>query len=228
MLKLENVYGLTGVAPIQSLYSFSFNPDYVAPVIGGAEVQRDKKSVIITISETVSTETASLMDNYILTLPANDASNRIESVSVNDNKITVIMKNKLKYSNKPYFLTIQNITDLAGNKITPNQNSCRFTLADIENLDKLVVYPNPVKVSANEAVSFLNFPSGKKGKLSIYNTNGDLVFQQNIGPFNQSNNNVTARWELTNQAGKTVSSGIYFYMVNMGDDFKKGKIAVLN
>jgi len=228
LIKLENVFGLTGVAPAQTLYSFSYNPDFLSPVIEKAIVLADKKSVEITLSETVYQETALLLENYELFVPANDAGNSLQAVMVDDNRITVVLKEKLKYSNKPYSLTIHNIADLAGNNITPNQNTCKFTLSDITGLDKIVVYPNPVNVSMTENVSFLNFPTGKKGKLSIYGSSGDLIYQHNIGPFTQINNNVTCRWDLRNQAGKKVSSGIYFYLINMGSDVKKGKIAVLN
>jgi len=227
-IQLQNVYGITGVAPAQTLFAFSFNPDYIAPFIQLAEVRPDKRSVEITMSETIYAPAALILTNYDLILPANDADNAIQSVTINDNTITVTLKHKLRYSNQPYYLLLKNITDLAGNSIAPNKNSCKFALADFTNLDKIAVYPNPIKSSINESVNFLNFPLGKKGKLSIFNTSGDLIYQTAIGPFNSNNNNITCQWSLKNQAGKKVSSGIYFYLISMGGDTKKGKIAVLN
>jgi subtilisin family serine protease len=228
LIQLQNVTGLTGVEPAQMLYAFSYNPDYTPPFIQQVMVLPDKRSVEIILTETVYAPTAQLLSNYELRLPANDALNEIQSISVNDNTVTIKLKQNLKYSNQPYYLILQNISDLAGNRITPNQNSCKFALTDINNLDKVVVYPNPVKSGDHEGINFLNFPPDRKGKLSIFNTAGDLVYQASIGPFNPNNNNITCRWELKNQAGRKVSSGIYFYLINMGDDTKKGKIAVIN
>lgn len=228
LIRLQNVFGVTGVAPEQTLFSFSYTPDYSAPTIQWVKVNPGKVSIDICMSEFIYAPTAQLIPNYELVLPANDATNSIKAIAVQDTIITLLFAHKLKYSNQPYYVILQNISDLAGNKITPNQNSCQFALTDITNLDKIVVYPNPIKSNEHEGVNFLNFPQDKKGKLFIYTSSGDLVYQAQIGPFNQGSNNVTCRWNLCNQAGKKVSSGIYFYLINMGSNTKRGKIAVLN
>lgn len=227
-LQLLNVFGLTGVAPIQNQYLFSYNPDYTAPNIVSSKVMGDKRTVKITLSETVYAESAQDINNYKLLVPLNDADNQIQSVSVDDNIIYVMLKYRLKYSNRFYYIVLNNISDLAGNNIISNQNTCRFTLSDIANLDDIVVFPNPVKTSAYQGVNFMNFPPDKKGNLAIYSIAGDLVYQADIGPFNPVNSNFTCRWNLINQSGKKVSSGIYYYVINMGSNVKKGKIAVLN
>lgn len=228
LLKLQNVVGLTGVAPVQTLYSFSYVQDFTSPSIDNVSVLANKKSVKITFNESISTETANIQSNYEFLVPANDINNAITSVSAGDDYVIVNFREKLKYSNKPYYIVINNITDLAGNRITANLNSCQFSLSDIRNLDKVVAYPNPIKASLNSTVTFLNFPLGKKGKLSIYTVAGDLVYTSDIGPFTLTNNNITCRWDIKNQNGKKVSSGIYYYVIHMGDDIKRGKIAVLN
>jgi hypothetical protein len=227
-LFLRNVYSAAGISPVQSTYAFSYNPDYTPPFVVGAQVLSDNRSVRITLSETVSPETAMQMTNYELLLPANDTGNSIRSVAVDDNLITVTLNDKLKYTNRFYYIVMRNITDLAGNVIAPNQNTCRFYLYDITSLDKVVTYPNPVKSKEYDAINFMNFPAGKKGRLSIYSISGELVFNTAIGPFNPDNNNVTYRWNLNNQSGKRISSGIYYYVINIGGETKKGKIAILN
>jgi subtilisin family serine protease len=227
-LTMHNVFSAAGVAPLQNTYDFTFNPDYTPPYIEGAIVLADNRSVCITISETVQQISALDEANYELILPANDNANSIQSIAVDDNLVTVTLTDRLKYSNRFYYLVLRNITDLAGNVIAPNRNSCRFYLYDIKNLDKIVVYPNPVKSGEYDALNFMNFPRDKKGKLAIYTLSGDLVFNTSIGPFNPDNNNVTFTWDLHNQSGKQVSSGIYYYVINMGGETKRGKIAVLN
>ncbi len=227
-LQLLNVFGLTGVAPIQNQYLFSYNPDYTAPYIESSKVMTDKRTVKITLSETIYAESAEDIDNYKLVVPLNDEFNQIQSVSVDYNIIYVVLKSKLKYSNRFYYIVLSNISDLAGNNIIANQNICRFTLSDVANLDDIVVFPNPVKTGEYQSVNFMNFPSDKKGSLAIYSIAGNLVYKADIGPFNPTNSNITCRWNLINQSGKKVSSGIYYYVINMGNDVKKGKIAVLN
>lgn len=228
LLKLQNIYGITGVAPIQTLYSFSFNPDYIPPAIVSVDVMSDNRSVRITMSETIYPETAQQISNYTLYTPSNDSYNSLRSIDADDNIITVTLNSKMKFSNQPYYLILNNITDLAGNPITPNLNSCRFTRNDVTNLENVIVYPNPVKVVENDFLNFMNFPEGKKGKLHIYNTTGDLVFSSGIGPFNRNNNNIIFRWDMRNNNGKKISSGLYYYLIHMDNHAKRGKIAILN
>lgn len=227
-LRMQGVYGVTGVAVSQLNHYFAYNEDFTPPVIESVEVLADKRSIRIMMSELIDESSAAPLANYELMPPANDAANSIQSVSPNDNSITILLRHKIKYSNRPYYLVLNHIKDLAGNTIAYHQNVCTFALTDITNLEKVVVYPNPIKTAEHDAVSFLNFPTDKTGNLAIYNLSGDLVYQSKIGPFNPNNNNLTCRWNLKNQNGKKVSSGIYYYVVNMAGDTKRGKIAVLN
>jgi len=54
-----------------------------------------------------------------------------------------------------------------------------------------------------------------------------LVFQDDIGPFSVENNNITYTWNLRNNNQRPVSSGIYFYVVEMGGKIKRGKLAII-
>jgi len=93
-------------------------------------------------------------------------------------------------------------------------------------LSKLVVYPNPTYLrNGDNEINFTNFPLNSRGKISIYTKSGDLVFTKKIGPFYGVDN---FSLDLKNNNGQKVSSGVYFYVINMGDSEKKGKIAVLN
>ena len=99
-------------------------------------------------------------------------------------------------------------------------------MTDITDLSKLVVYPNPkyLRTGKNE-IRFTNFPLNSKGNISIYNKAGDLVFSKKVGPFY---GNDDFSWNLNNNSGQRVSSGVYFYVINMGSSNTKGKIAILH
>ncbi|HOV17253.1 MAG TPA: S8 family serine peptidase [Candidatus Cloacimonadota bacterium] len=228
LLTLTNIYGATGVPLAVNEIPFAYNPDYRSPYIVKTEVRRDNQTIDLTMSETLNSASANVLNNYILTPPENDPNNTVHSVNVNDNVITVVLSSKLKYASKPYYLTLRNISDLQGNEINLNQNFCSFYRSDITNLDKVVTYPNPVHTSEYKAVNFMNFPAGKRGTLSIYNISGDLIYHAKIGPFNPTVQKITCQWNLENSSGRKVSSGIYFYVINMENETKKGKIAVLN
>jgi len=227
-VRLRNVAGITNVPAVDSLVSFVFEPDYTPPMIEDVQVQKGNRSVKVYFSETIDPANATNPENYQLILPTNDSDNHVSAVQLNDNIVTLNFSARLRYSNQPYYLVVNNICDLAGNPIPPHRNVARLTLTEIKDLKHIVIYPNPIHKTASNYISFLNFPPGRKGELRIYTSSGDLLYKTGIGPFYTNNNTVTCQWDCTNQSGKKVSSGIYYYVVSMAGEVAKGKFAILN
>lgn len=118
--------------------------------------------------------------------------------------------------------------DLFGNTISPLHNLARFALRDITDLSEIVLFPNPLYTAKQADIIFMNFPPGKTGKIAIYDASGALVYKANIGPFSPERNLITWRWNAKNQNGKKVSSGIYFYIIEMDKERVRGKFAIIN
>lgn len=60
-----------------------------------------------------------------------------------------------------YYLEVNNITDSAGNLISPQGNLVRFSIQNLDNLENLNVYPNPVTSKHLHHKSHLSKLSGK-------------------------------------------------------------------
>lgn len=227
-LHLEGIFGHSGV-PMQQLdYSFAYIPDLEAPRIIATVISEDRKHLHIHFSEELALSSAQYLGNYTLSCPANDPDNRIVAVSANGDKITISLSHALRHSDQAYYIRVEFVTDLSGNVISPQHNLARFALRDIKDLSDLKVYPNPVNRNQQSEMVFLNFPPHKKGRIAIYSAAGNLVFKADIGPFNPDNNRITWRWNLQNNNGRRVSSGVYYYLIEMDDERAKGKIAVIN
>jgi len=228
-LTLHQITGLTGVAPTQSVLQFPYSPDIEAPRVISAEVSGDHLTAIISFSEPISpTPDPGYLGNFSLHAPANDQDNRIVSVLHQDAAIQLEFLTKLKYGNQSYQVFIENIQDMAGNLISPQYRVARINLSDARSLQDLRVYPNPVKPTQHQWVAIQNFPMEKRGRVSVYNSSGDLVITADLGPFQTELGNNIWRWDLKNSAGSKVSSGIYFYVVEMDGEIARGKIAVIN
>ncbi len=227
VIELRGLSGISGVDIEDSLYSFAYTPDVIAPEIIEVMVLPSKQAISIKYSEELSPGATSYLPNYLLTCPQNDADNAVVSASLDVDTITIGFAHPLKHSNYAYFLETNNLSDLAGNLVSPQHNLARFNIQTISNLKNLTVFPNPVTPKHNPAATFVNFPVDKPGKIAIYNSAGNLVFTQNIGPFTLQSNNITWTWDLKNNDGRPVSSGVYFYVVEMNDEFKRGKLAVI-
>jgi hypothetical protein len=95
-----------------------------------------------------------------------------------------------------------------------------ITLAP-SDLSSVKVYPNPWRSDkhAGKSVTFANLPIGSTVKL--FTVSGHLV--KTVIP-----NLDTATWDLTNDSGDKVASGIYLYVITDGQGNKtKGKVAVI-
>ena len=227
-LSLFQITGTTGVAVSQDILQFPYDPDTEAPKVVSAEVANDHTSVTILFSEPIgATPDPSYLGNYRLHAPANDQDNRITAVQHQNASVVLSFLSPLKYSNQAYQVFVENVQDLAGNTISPQNRVARIKLSDVTDLNKLKVYPNPVNGSEHKWVAIHNFPYEKKGKISIYNSSGDLVHSSGLGPYQSVLNNNIWRWDLRNSAGRRVSSGIYFYVVEMDGETSRGKIAII-
>jgi hypothetical protein len=165
-----------------------------------------------------------------MVMPSIDWNNELETVEYSamdaDYTILLHMQKPLQYSNQAYFVKLENINDLSGNVIQNDGNKTHFRLTDIEDLNHLIVYPNPFNTNKYEHISFANLPLEKPGKIWIYELDGGLVFKDKIDELSVLEN--VYRWDGRNSSGAKVASGLYIFVLNIGDDYKRGKIAVVH
>ena len=227
-LHLEGIHGVSGVAMQVWDYQFPYSPDLEAPRIVDTVISENHLQIEIHFSEEINPSSAGYVGNYVLSCPANDPDNQITAVSAESNLVLVTLAHALAYSDQAYYIKVDKVTDTSGNQISAQYNLARFALRDITDLEHLKVYPNPINRNQHSEIVFLNFPAHQKGRIAIYSSSGSLIFKSDIGPFNPDNNRITWRWNLQNTNGRKVSSGVYFYLIEMGDKRTKGKIAVFN
>lgn len=227
-LHMQGVRGHSGVPALQNVISFPYVQDIDSPRVVSVRVLPKNKSVEIMFSEEINPSGAEYVPNYVLHSPQNDPDNAISSVEAFDDRVVVTFRQTLKYSNEAYFIEINNVSDLFGNSISQLHNLARFALRDIKNLNNVIVFPNPMRRIEHNEIIFMNFPPGKKGVIAIYDAGGALVHKANIGPFIPENNRVTWRWNAMNGKGQRISSGTYFYVIEMDDERTRGKFAVIN
>lgn len=115
-----------------------------------------------------------------------------------------------------YTLYIKNIEDLYQNKITPDT----AVIIGGEEIGELPteVYPNPVRINFNTTVVFRPVKTGSKVK--IYNFNGKLIKVI----LNNFNNEVF--WDMKDNDGKTVSEGVYFYIIESQTNKQRGLFVI--
>lgn len=228
-IAISGIQGTTGIYLPDAEYAITYQADTVAPYIASA-ISTGKQVLRIYFSETMQDESLLNLNNYQPVFPAIDSNNQISSVEpgMDDNGFYAELSftEELKYTNQRYFMKLRNVYDLAGNQISNDGNKCSFTLTDIVNLKHMIVYPNPLYLSEFEEIRFANLPLEKSGNIRIYDLAGDLIFSDEIEPLTGLKNYYS--WNAKNASGKRVSSGMYLYFIKVGNDFKKGKLAVIH
>lgn len=234
-ITIDGLEGATGIPVQDSLYSLEYVSDTESPYVTNVEINNNKQSALFIFSELMNENMLSNSSNYDLILPAVDPDNRIEGISIVSSTsfsiIEIVFNKPLEPSIAGYYLTMTNLKDLSGNEINIDDRICHFNLTDIDNLDYLIVYPNPLDCSniANKedySFRFLNLPRERKGKIYIYDVNGDIIFRDTFGPYHNALNYY--RWNIKNSNSRRISSGMYFYMIEVDGKIKKGKLAIIN
>lgn len=83
-------------------------------------------------------------------------------------------------------------------------------------------YPNPFNPTTT--IEF-NLPKEGDVELSIYNIKGQCIKNYNTKTYDAGINSVV--WNGTNNSGKTVSSGVYYYKLKANDDVVTNKMVLL-
>jgi len=90
------------------------------------------------------------------------------------------------------------------------------------DLSQLVVFPNPVRVYAGDTQATFNNISDQF-RIRIYTVHGTLVRE-----IYQMSTNQQFAWDLKNDSGNNVSSGVYVYLVtNDAGQKRTGKLVII-
>ena len=97
-------------------------------------------------------------------------------------------------------------------------NSWRTPQADVSTAH---VYPNPCNIKSNcSTVTFTRLTL--TAVIYVYTISGELVKR-----IDKSSNIDSIGWDLKNDNGSAVASGLYIYLINGGGSSKKGKLVLI-
>jgi len=95
-------------------------------------------------------------------------------------------------------------------------------------LDTVRIFPNPVITKDNHQITFDQLPA-TFDKCVVYNIAGEVVKTFNTDDLDITTDptNPTVRWNLANDNGKNVASGLYILVIKVGKDSKYYKFAII-
>ncbi len=158
--------------------------------------------------------------------------NSIHSISVNENNVTLDLTGGKPVGSigKEYVLSVKNLTSSTSSGSVPIKNGAGsfVVLTGVsENLSDVYVYPNPAKIGEGiNRVTFANLTN--RVKINILSLNGkpikEIVVNTDNGGFD---------YDLTDEKGERIPSGIYIYRIVRVDENQNetqeifGKFAVI-
>lgn len=119
---VSGVTDLSGnlISPLYNSASYNYEPDLIAPEVTGAAAVSFTK-VIVSFSEEIEETGAENPDNYSI-----DNNITINSAVLSDDGKTVALNTSEHQTSVTYTLTVNNVTDLAGNLISASANSAQY------------------------------------------------------------------------------------------------------
>ncbi len=181
----------------------------------------------ITYNFNLDTLTSINTNNYIIS-----PNNKILQV-IFDNKSnnTVLVTTEKPFGSigKEYILTVKNVhSSIESGYIPINENVGNQIIltGNAENLKDIFVYPNPINVNENSKLTFANLT--QFAEIYIFTIDGKFVTK-----LNEDDGNGGFDWNLLDDNGKKINSGIYIYKVIARDsegnkiDEKINKFAVI-
>lgn len=178
----------------------------------------------------VDEQSAKNVNNYVFE-PVNKVNEVI--VDQDDKKIIYLdLRNQKPIGSigREYVLRIENVLSDAtmGNIMIKSGAGSYLVLTGFAaDLSDVYVYPNPVRAGESQnKLTFANLP--RKAKITIFDINGIR-----INEMEENDGNGGIDYDLTNEFGEKISTGVYFYRVVMLDDQnnegdeKLGKFAII-
>jgi flagellar hook assembly protein FlgD len=89
-------------------------------------------------------------------------------------------------------------------------------------LDYAHAFPVPFESSKSQSIKFVDMNTNNDKTIKIFNVRGQLIRSISV-----KGTSAYYDWDVTNDSGNTVASGVYFFIITSGDDIAKGKLIIV-
>jgi hypothetical protein len=92
--------------------------------------------------------------------------------------------------------------------------------------ERVTIYPNPFRTAAASSLSFVIPQTETETRLSVFTSDMRRVFHERLTPRNEFGRTVI-RWDGRDERNAPVASGVYIYILQIGDSIQKGTFTVI-
>lgn len=220
-IRVDDVYDSDGT-PIDTIRN---SAQFTIPVLAAAPyiisaILIDDRTIEIEFNQRLEKKSAETISNYKI-MPT------VEIVSADllaDNETTVRLtlseERGMRALGMNYILTVCNVKNLDGIAIREGEGDQKAFSFVSQDLSDVYTYPNPYKIGDGTGIMFANLTS--EATISIYMIDGSFVRK-----IRESDGNGGVEWDVKDEHGNDVSSGVYIYYVESDDDTHVGKFVII-
>ena len=180
-----------------------------------------KSHLVLTFNHPMEKESAENEQNYSLFPDDKVVNARLDTANTQQVHLYLTGKNRMGSLGVNYYLEVRNLRDAWGIELQNNLKSRHLIQQKVSALDKVLVYPNPFRQSSRQnKIMFGKIPNGCE--IFIYTATGKMVKH-----LVETDYNGGVEWDLKNEAGKVVGSGVYIFIARFREQEKMGKFVVL-
>jgi hypothetical protein len=229
--RLADIYGMNAdttqrmkfYSPLEETASFYLRQAFFA----------SQSMILLEYNDTLSSSAVDVshyrLSNSVKVFSIKDA--KLDSVS--RKKVTIFLADNQQLTPLGYRLELsasEKIQNIHGQSLNSGRGQAISLVTEIENLDNIMVFPNPLRFSTGDGsrdhITFANTP--EHCRIDIFAADGSKIVTLE--------GNIPAdgiRWNLNDERGRSVGSGIYIYYATQLDDnsgeiqTKTGKFAIL-
>jgi hypothetical protein len=215
---VSDIYG-AGIDTTRNMVEFTVQEELVAPYLITSNLLENN---LLQLDFNVALEQSTAQDtgNYRF-----DPELRISRAVLSEDQHSVLLtfdsSTPLGPFGKEYIIRIRNIKSTDGIPVVTGIGDAVALVFSTENLDAVHAYPNPVKAGTGPTyVTIAGLP--ETATVRIFSSTGHL-----LRTLEEEDGNGGIEWDLKNENGTDVPSGIYIYYIESGSDTRKGKFAVI-
>ncbi len=130
-------------------------------------------------------------------------------------------KNRMGSLGVSYYLEFTGLKDQRGAEVPADAGNRVLIQQAVQDLENIIVYPNPYRQgSSQNEIMFGNLPDGCE--IFIYTASG-----QRVTSLIETEHKGGVGWNLLNDAGAAVQSGVYIFVAQFQNQKKMGKFLIL-
>ena len=180
-----------------------------------------KRHLMVYFNNPMDQSSAGDINNYLVYPDDQVIEAGLDPVDPKTVHIYLTGKNRMGSLGEVYYLEVRGLKDIWNQSIDSDLGNKFEILQQVYNLDNIVVYPNPFRmdVSGNE-IMFANLPNGCE--IFVYTANGRKLVHLTHDSFTGG-----VGWDLKNEQGDKIASGVYIYVAQYRGQEKTGKFLII-